>query len=60
MLLAVMLIASMTVPAYAATPALKIPSVPQISNIKFNVKIELPDDFWTNWFKEHPLNIKLG
>jgi hypothetical protein len=59
-ILAVMLIASMTVPVYAATPKLEIPDVPQISKIKFDIKIELPDDFWSNWFKEHPLNIKLG
>ena len=58
--LALMLIVSMTIPAYAVTPKLEIPDVPQISKIKFDIKIELPDDFWTNWFKEHPLNIKLG
>ena len=38
--LAVMLVASMVIPAYAATPALKIPNVPQISSIKFTVKLD--------------------
>ena len=38
-LLAVMLVASMVVPAYAATPKLNI-KVPQISSIKFNVKLD--------------------
>ena len=38
--LAVMLVASMVIPAYAATPALKTPNVPQISSIKFNVKLD--------------------
>ena len=58
-LLAVLLIASMAVPAYAATPKMKVPDVPQVSRIKFDVKIELPGDFWSNWFKDHPINIKL-
>lgn len=53
-LLAVMLIASMTIPAYAATPSLKVPDVPQISKIKFNVT--MGEDFWDNYFKEHPIN----
>ena len=48
-IVAVMLIASMAIPAYAVTPTFKIPDVPQISNIKFNVKFELPDDFWDNF-----------
>lgn len=38
--LTMMLIASMAVPAYAVTPALKIPNMPQISSIKFNTKLE--------------------
>lgn len=55
-ILAVMLIASMVIPAYAVTPSFKVPEVPQISKIKFDIKIELPDDYWSNWFKEHPIN----
>lgn len=57
-ILAILLIASMAVPAYAVTPSFKIPDVPQISKIKFNIKIELPEDFWDNYFKEHPVNWK--
>lgn len=38
--LAVILVLSMAIPAYAATPALKIPNVPQISSIKFNVNLD--------------------
>ena len=38
-LLAIMLVASMAVTAYAATPALNI-KVPQISSIKFDVKLD--------------------
>ena len=39
-LLAVMLMASMAIPAFAVTPALKIPKVPQISSIKFSIKLD--------------------
>ena len=38
-LLAVMLVASMAVPAFAYTPKLNI-KVPQISSIKFNIKLD--------------------
>lgn len=55
-ILAVMLIASMTIPAYAVTPSYKL-DVPQISKIKLDIKIELPDDFWDNWFKDHPIGV---
>lgn len=39
-LLAVMLVVAMAVPASACTPKLKIPKVPQISGIKFEVKLD--------------------
>lgn len=38
-LLAIILVASMVVPAFAATPTLNI-KVPQISSIKFTVKLD--------------------
>jgi hypothetical protein len=47
-LLAVMLIASMAVPAFAVTPGYKIPEVPQISQIKFKIDFKLPENFWDN------------
>lgn len=43
-----MLIASMVVPVFAATPRHEIPDVPQFSQIKFDIKLKLPDDFWKN------------
>ena len=55
-LLAVMLIASMTVTAHAATPKLNIPDI-DIPDISGSVKVELSDNFWDNWFREHPLKI---
>ena len=57
-LLAVALVASMAIPAQAVTPSYKIPEVPQTSKIKFDIKIELPGDFWENYFEEHPTNWK--
>lgn len=56
----IMGVASTSITTYAATPALKIPSIkiPDISNsVKNNIELELSDNFWDNWFKEHPLNI---
>lgn len=48
------LILSLSITAFAVTPNFKIPniSIPDISN---NIKVEISDDFWDNWFKEHPL-----
>lgn len=45
--------ATMSVSAHAVTPALKPPKLPTIPEIK--VEVELPDSFWSNWFKEHPI-----
>ena len=55
--LAILLILSMAVPAFAVTPKLKVPNVPQISKIQIKptIQIKLSDDFWDNWFKEHPI-----
>lgn len=50
--LALMLIASMAVPAFAATPSFETPEVPQISKIKFNINFEFPENFWDNWFEK--------
>ena len=50
--LTLMLIASMAVPAFAATPSFEIPEVPQISKIKFDINFEFPENFWDNWFEK--------
>lgn len=55
-LLAVMLIASMTVTTHAATPKLDI-DLPEIPDISGSIKVEIPDTVWDNWFKEHPIKI---
>lgn len=56
-LLAIMLIASMAIPAYAVTPKLDIPDVPQISNIKLDVKLDADmekalGDYIAEWIKK--------
>lgn len=56
-LLALLLIIGMAIPAYAVTPSLEVPDMPDVSKIKFDFKIELPDDFWTRWFEEHPITV---
>ena len=48
-ILAVMLIASMSINAYAVTPKLDVPDIPDFSNIKFKVELKLPDNFWSNF-----------
>ena len=50
------IIASMATTVFAATPTISVPKVPQISDIKFDVKIELSDDFWSNWFDKNQID----
>lgn len=49
-----LLIASLAIPAYAITPALKVPSttIPNISGI---VKIEISDRVFDGWIAKHPI-----
>ncbi len=61
LLLVLSLVMALALPTYAATPSIKIPNI-TIPDISSNIKIELSDDFWDNWFKEHPvpsLTVKL-
>lgn len=51
----VMLTMLMAAPVYAVTPSASTPSVPQISDIKFDFNIKLSDDFWAKWFDKNPL-----
>ena len=56
-LLSLVLVLSIPVTAHAVTPTFQIPDVPQISNIKIDVK--LPEGVAENavqkWFAEHPI-----
>lgn len=55
-ILAIMLVMSMAISAYAATPPIKIPSI-KIPDISDSVEVKLSDNFWNNYFKENPIRI---
>lgn len=55
LLLAIMLVLSLAISAYAATPTIKIPSI-NIPDISGSVEVKLPQSFWDNWFAEHPIS----
>lgn len=55
-LLAVMLIASMTVSANAVTPKLDL-DLPEIPDISGSVKVEVSRAFADNWIKAHPFKV---
>lgn len=51
-ILAVMLIASMTVSTYAVTPPLNVPDLPEIPDISDNIEIELPDGVFDDYIPD--------
>jgi hypothetical protein len=51
--LTLMLVFSMTIPAFAATPKLEIPKIPTAPTIKVEVKL----GSWANHFAKNPINI---
>jgi hypothetical protein len=46
--LVAVIVLSVSVSAYAVTPALKVPSMPKVPTIK-TVEIKLPNNFWDNF-----------
>lgn len=56
-LLALVLIVSMAVTSFAATPKWEYKPVvlPQLK-----VSIKIPDSVFDNWFKDHPLNLNFS
>lgn len=58
-LLTIAIVVSMAIPASAATPKLKVPSI-KIPNISSSVEVKLGDGFWDNYFAKNPIRIKLG
>lgn len=56
-LLALLLILSMAIPVAAVTPTLQVPDVPQISDIKIEVKLDeqVYENAVQKWFAEHPI-----
>ena len=53
----------MAIPACAVTPALKVPDMPEISNIKIDITVGSDEDddvklsnlFWKKYFEKHPI-----
>lgn len=56
LILSLMLVMSMAISAYAATPTLNIPSI-KIPDISNNVEVKLSQSFWNNYFRENPIRI---
>lgn len=56
-LFAMLLLLSITVPAFAVTPKTEVPDVPEIPDISDDVSVELPAGFWDQYFKDHPIEI---
>lgn len=52
---AMVLIVSMAAPAFAVTPGLEVPDVPEIPYIGDDITIEIPDEVFDEWFDEHPV-----
>ena len=60
---ALVMVVAMATPACAVTPALKVPDMPEISNIKIDITVgtdkeadvQLSEDLWSRWFAEHPI-----
>lgn len=52
------IVMSMAVTAYAVTPSIGVPNLPEVPEIKVDVK--LSDDFWDSWFKDHPIKLPGG
>lgn len=59
LILAVLLIVAMAIPAYAVTPELGVPDVPQISDIEFDIKIELPDDVFDDYIPDIDIDVEV-
>lgn len=51
-LFVLMLIVSMTVSAYAVTPPLGVPDLPEIPDISDNIEIELPDGVFDDYIPD--------
>ena len=56
-LFALILIAVLSIPAYAATPKFSIPKLPEIPEIKPSFEIKISESFLSDWFTKHPFKI---
>lgn len=55
--LTLVLIASMTVNAYAFTPKIVIPHIDMPDIHAEDIEVEVSESFWDKWFAEHPIKI---
>ena len=58
-LLAVMLIASMTVPVYAVTPELDVPDMPEIPDISNDIDIDIPDGVFDDYIPDVDIGVDI-
>lgn len=59
LLLAVLLILAMVIPAFAVTPDLGAPDVPEIPDISDDVEIELPEDIFDGYIPDIDIDIEI-
>lgn len=57
-LMALCLIVCMTVPVFAVTPPLNTPAIPRVPDISDDIHVEISDEFFDDWFAEHPIVIE--
>jgi hypothetical protein len=55
LIFALTLILAIPVQASAVTPPLRVPDMPEIPEIK--VEVKLSDDYWNNYFRSNPFKI---
>lgn len=54
-IVAMLLVMSMAISAFAATPAIRVPHI-EIPKIE-KVEVNLPDGFWDNYFAQNPIRL---
>lgn len=59
LLLALLLILAMAIPAFAVTPELDVPDMPEIPDISDDVEIELPDGIFDDYIPDIDIDVEL-
>lgn len=59
LILALLLIIAMAVPAYAVTPELGVPDMPEIPDVSDDVEIELPDGIFDDYIPDIDIDVEL-
>ena len=58
-LFALMLVISMAIPAFAVTPEIGVPDMPEIPDISDDVEIELPDGIFDDYIPDIDIDVEL-